>query len=151
MLEKGVKTRIGKFLIQPIPLKHNVDCIGFVIDTPKDGRIVFATDCESFPYKIKNVNHWLIECNYSEDLIIDHLCDGYNSRSMSGNHLEINDTIDALKRNYSPVLQTVVLCHLSDGNSNAEDFKSRVQSELGFPNVYVAESGMTIELNKEEF
>lgn len=151
VLKKGVKTRIGKFLIQSIPLKHNVDCIGFVIDTPKDDRIVFATDCESFPYKIKNVNHWLIECNYSEDLIIDHLCDGYNSRSMSGNHLEINDTIEVLKRNYSSSLQTVVLLHLSDNNSNADDFKSCVQKELGFPNVYVAESGMTIELNQEDF
>lgn len=151
VLKKGVKTRIGGFLIQPIPLKHNVECIGFVIDHPATNRIVLATDCESFPYKIKGVSHFLIEANNDESLIIDHLCDGYNSRSMSGNHLEINDTIDALKRNYSPALQTVVLCHLSDGNSNAEDFKSRVQSELGFPNVYVAESGMTIELNKEEF
>ena len=151
VLKKGVKTRIGGFLIQPIPLKHNVECIGFVIDNPATNRIVFATDCESFPYKIKGVSHFLIEANNDESLIIDHLCDGYNSRSMSGNHLEINDTIDALKRNYSPALQTVVLCHLSDGNSNAEDFKQRVQTELGFPNVYVAESGMIIELNKEEF
>ena len=48
-------------------------------------------------------------------------------------------------------LQNVVLIHLSSGNSNEKDFKERVQQELGFDRVWVANNGMEIELNKSEF
>lgn len=115
------------------------------------GRLVFVTDCSSFPYKIKNVNHFLIEANYSDDIAIDNMCNGFDNRSMSNQHLEINDTIDALKQNYSSSLQTICLLHLSSGNSNAEEFKQRVKDELGFSNVYVADKGLTINLDKDEF
>lgn len=151
VLKKGVKTRIGGFLVQPIPVSHSVECFAFLIEHKDMGRTVFITDCSLFPYKMKNVNHWLIEANYSDDIVIDNMCEGYNSRSQSGNHLEINDTIDALKCNYSTILQTVVLLHLSDGNSNAEEFKNRVQQELGFDRVFVADKGLEIELSKDGF
>ena len=151
VLKKSHKTRIGRFVVQPIPIKHSVECYAFLIEHDDIGRLVFVTDCESFPYKIKNVHHFLIEANYSEDIAIDNMCNGFDNRSMSNQHLEINDTIDALKQNYSPSLQTVLLLHLSSGNSNANEFKQRVKDELGFSNVYVADRGLTINLDKDEF
>lgn len=144
--------RIGEgFTIQPIPLKHSVENYGFLIEHPECGRVIFATDCESFPYNIKNVNHILLEANYSEDKIIDNLCDNEVLRSQYENHLSIDDCIDALKRNYSPSLQTIMLLHLSSQNSDSEGFKKQVQESLGFSNVVVADKGMEIPLNIEEF
>jgi phosphoribosyl 1,2-cyclic phosphodiesterase len=151
MLKKGVKTRIGNFTVQPIPVDHSCECYAFLIEHDDIGRLVFATDCESFPYKIKNVHHFLIEANYSEEIAIDNMCNGFDNRSLSNQHLEINDTIDALKRNYTPSLQNIFLLHLSSGNSNADEFKQRVKDELGFSNVYVADKGLTIKLDKDEF
>lgn len=151
VLKKGVKTRIRNFIVQPIPVEHSVECYSFLIEHKEMGRLVFCTDCSSFPYRIKNVNHLLIESNYSDDIAIDNMCNGFDNRSLSANHLEINDTIDALKRNYSPSLQTICLLHLSSGNSNADEFKQRVKDELGFSNVYVADKGLTINLDKDEF
>ena len=49
-IKKGRKTSIGGFKIQPIPLQHSVQCFGFLIEHDKFGRLVFATDCSSFPY-----------------------------------------------------------------------------------------------------
>jgi phosphoribosyl 1,2-cyclic phosphodiesterase len=72
-------------------------------------------------------------------------------RSRHEQHLELNQTIEVLKQNYSSDLQTIMLLHLSNGNSNAQQFKERVQQELGFQEVYVAEEGLTLELQKEEF
>jgi phosphoribosyl 1,2-cyclic phosphodiesterase len=146
------KTRIGKgFIVQPIKLFHNVECYGFLIQHEEFGKIVFATDTNSVPYKFKGVQHWLLESNYDNDILIDNACNDVYSRSASENHLEINDTIEVLKRNYSSELQNVVLIHLSSGNSNEKDFKERVQQELGFDRVWVANNGMEIELNKSEF
>ena len=150
-IKKGRKTSIGGFKIQPIPLKHSCECFGYLIETQDNQRIVFATDCCEFLYKIKNVNHWLIECNWSEDVLIDNMCDNAEMRSRHEHHLELNDTIFALKENFSSSMNTIVLLHLSNGNSNEEMFKSRISEELGFFNVHIASKGLKIELNKEDF
>jgi hypothetical protein len=57
----------------------------------------------------------------------------------------------ALSANYSSSLQTILLLHLSNGNSNEEMFKSRISEELGFFNIHIAKKELKIELNKEEF
>lgn len=158
-IHKGVKvlnlkekTRIGKeFVVQPIKLFHNAECYGFLIQHEEFGKLVLVTDTNSVPYKFKDIHHWMIEANYSEEILIDNACNDVYSRSASENHLEINDTIEVLKRNYSSELQNVVLIHLSSGNSNEKNFKARVQQELGFDRVWVANNGMEIELNKSEF
>lgn len=152
VLNLGEKTRIGKgFMVQPIKLFHNVECYGFLIQHEEFGKMVFCTDTNSVPYKFKGVQHWLLESNYDNDILIDNACNDVYSRSASENHLEINDTIEVLKRNYSSELQNIVLIHLSNGNSNAKEFKERVQQELGFNEVYIADKGVEIELNKSEF
>lgn len=143
--------RLGGFKVQAIPLQHSCECYGFLIEHTSIGKLVFCTDCNSVPYRFKDVNHWVIESNYSNDLLIDNMCNDTYSQSASGNHLEIEDTIDVLKQNFSSSLQTIILIHLSNGNSNAELFKQRVNDELGFDNVFVADKGLVVELSKEEF
>jgi phosphoribosyl 1,2-cyclic phosphodiesterase len=150
-LHKGLKKTLGGFVIIPLPLKHNCECYGYIIKHKEFGKIVFATDCLDFKYKIKDVNHWLIECNHSEDLMIDNMCNNVYSVSASENHLEINKTIKALNANHSCELQNVVLLHLSHGNADKESFIGRVQEEVCFNNVFVAESGFELELNESEF
>lgn len=150
-IKKGRKTSIGGFKIQPIPLQHSCECFGYLIETKDNQRIVFATDCSSFPYLIKKVNHFLIECNWSEDVLIDNICNNDEMRSRHEHHLELENTIMALSANYSSSLQTILLLHLSNGNSNEEMFKSRISEELGFSNIFIANKGLKIELNKEDF
>lgn len=151
VLKKGVKMRLGGFSVQAIPLQHNCECYGFLIEHNSIGKLIFCTDTNSVPYRFKGINHWLIESNYSNDLLIDNMCNDTYSQSASENHMEIEDTIEVLKQNYSSELQTIILCHLSNGNSNAELFKQRVKDELGFDNVFIADSGVEVELIKEDF
>jgi hypothetical protein len=65
--------------------------------------------------------------------------------------LSLDDCIDYLKEIYSPELQGVVLWHLSDTNIDAKKALERVKEELGFDRVWIAEKGLEIELEKEEF
>lgn len=150
-IKKGRKTSIGGFKIQPIPLEHSVQCFGFLIEHDEIGRLVFATDCSSFPYLIKRVNHFLIECNWSEDVLIDNMCNNKEMRSRHEQHLELENTVMALSANYSSSLQTIVLLHLSNGNSNEKEFIERIQEELGFFNVHIAKKNLTLQLEREEF
>lgn len=147
----GEKTRIGGFLIQPLLVPHSCECYAYIIQHEEFGKLVFATDCSAFKYKIKSVNHWLLEANYSEQILIDKMCDDDLGRSLYGNHLELEDTVAALKANFCSATQSIILIHLSDSNSNEKAFIQRVKDEFGFENVTAATSGQTIILEKEEF
>lgn len=145
------KYKIGSFFIQPIPVEHNAECYAYIIDHELIGKCLFATDLNRFPYKIKNLNHIFIEANYSEDIIVDNACNNNFNSSASTNHLDIDKTIEILKENYSSSLQTVILLHLSYYNSNASEFLKKTSVELGFSNVFIADSDLVVELKKEEF
>lgn len=151
VLELGKKTKIGGFTVQPIDVPHSCQCYAFLIEHEAMGRLLFCTDCERFGYRIKNLNHICIEANWDEEVLIDNMCDDIEIRSRFEHHMELNNTILALKTNYGASLQTVCLVHLSSGNADPKRFKKRVMEELGFDNVYMAESGLEIELSKDEF
>lgn len=151
VLEMGLKTQIGGFKVQPLNVPHSVECYSFIIQHEEFGKLLFATDCSSFKYRIKNLNHILIESNWSEEILIDNMCNDADMRSRHEQHLEINDTIDAIKENYSSCLQNVLLLHLSNGNSNEVDFVKKVKNEIGLPNVFCAKENLVVSLYESEF
>lgn len=151
ILKKGVKMRVGGFKIQAIPLFHSVENYGFVIEHEDCGKIIFATDTYQIPYRFKNARHFFVESNNDFDLMVDNLCDNEFSRSHNNDHMELSNTIEFLKENYSSDLQSITLIHLSQTNIDAEKAVQKVKDELGFTNVKYAQSGQEIELNKEEF
>lgn len=143
--------RVGGFKIQAIPLFHSVENYGFVIEHEDCGKIIFATDTYQIPYRFKNARHFFIEANNDFDLMVDNLCDNEFSRSHNNDHMELSDTIEFLKENYSSDLQSVTLIHLSQTNIDAEKAVQRVKDELGFANVKFSQGGQEIELLKSEF
>lgn len=132
-------------------MQHSCECYGFIIEHEEFGKLVFATDCSEFLYRIKNVQHWLIEANWSEDILIDNMCNNEEMRSRHEHHLELGDTINILQENYHPDLQTIVLLHLSNGNSNADSFVKKTKEALSFNNIFVADKKLLVPLQKEEF
>lgn len=112
--------------------------------------MVFLTDASEFPYKIKDIRHWLIESNYGEDILLERLMQNEHIRSQSENHLSIAKCVEVLQRNHSGCTQNIVLIHLSDANSNEADFVSQVKEAIGIT-PYVAAPGLEVELNKEDF
>lgn len=149
-LQPKKKYKIGSFVVMPLEVEHNVPNFAYIIEHEEIGKLVYATDLTHFPYKIKGVTTLLIEANNSEDIIIDHLCDNEVIRSMSENHMEINETINAIRNNISSDLNNIILCHLSDGQSDEKLFKQLIFEEFGIM-PYVAERGLEVEINKEEF
>lgn len=103
-----------------------------------------------FPYKIKDINHLLIEMNYSDDILIDKLCDNVDIRSNNQYHMEANETLKSIKNLYNSDMQTIILLHLSDGQSNEGLFMKMVFEEVGIM-PFVADKGLVVDINKEEF
>lgn len=150
LLKPKTKYKIGSFTVMPLPVEHNVENYAYLIEHEEIGKLVFCTDAISFNYKINDVNHLLIEANYSDELIIDHLCENQDIRSNNQYHMEISDTIKCINNNYNCYLNNIVIIHLSDGQSDEELFKNMIFEETGIRPV-VAEKGLTININKELF
>lgn len=149
-LEPKHRYKLGAFEVVPLSVPHgDCECYAYVIDHEDCGRIVFATDLSDFPYIIPDVNHILIEANYSEKVLFDVVMDGEEVQSSSERHLEIDKCVEIVKRHDNAFLNNVVLLHLSDQLSNALQFKDNIQTE--YAQIFVAERGMEIILNKDVF
>ena len=149
-MQPKVRYKIGNFIVQPLEVQHNCQDFAFIIEHEEIGKLVFVTDAVSFPYKVKGVSHLLIDANYSEDLIIDNLCRNQEIRSHNEYHMEIGKTIEAIKRNMNPELRTLMLIHLSDGQSGEKLFQKMVFEEVGIKPI-IADKNIIVELNKEDF
>lgn len=144
------KYRIGGFTVMPLSVEHNCECFAYVIEHEDIGRFVFATDLKYFPYKIPDVSCLMLECNYCDETLIDNLCNGADTHSRPDNHLSLENALETTRRLYSAKLNKVILLHLSDGNSDENLIKRKFKEELGI-DVLIAESGFTVNLDKDDF
>lgn len=149
-MKPKVQYKIGGFVVMALPVQHNCMNYSYLITHEEFGKLVLCTDAISFPYKIKGLNNLFIEANYSEDLMIDNLCKNETIRSHNEFHMEINQTIEAIKRNMNPELRTLMLIHLSDGQSDEKLFQKMVFEEVGIKPI-VADKGIEIPLDKFDF
>lgn len=137
--------QFGDFRVRSFDLPHeDVSNTGFLIDVG-GVRILYATDFEYIKYKFKNVNYFIVEANYSPD-IIDEEGGGF-SHSILG-HASIETTLDFLKANQSEALRGVILCHLSGRYADPDGFQTLISNSLDCE-VYIAEPGLVVKLNEE--
>lgn len=151
VLELGKKTKIGNFIIQPISVQHSCECYAYLIEHEDMGKLLFATDCNSFRYIIKDLNHILIEANHDDSTILNNMKHNRYTASQFKNHMNFNDTLRTIKANNNIYLQNIILCHLSNSNSNGNNYIQSIKEEIGISNVFIADNGLKVDLSKEEF
>ena len=148
--------RIGNFSVQPFATQHDAkEPFGFLVYHPECGRVLFATDTYYLHYTFERLNNVLIECNYRQDLLDRNvesgkLLEAARKRTMKS-HCSYATCLEALLANDLSAVNHIVLIHLSDGNSNAKEFKSGIECATG-KTVHIAQAGMTIKnFNKTPF
>lgn len=155
ILEARKQYRMGNFRILPFDVRH--DCrepLGFLIDHPETGSILFATDTYYLPYNFPGLSHILLECNYSREILDENYREGRIAKCVRdrviASHMSLDTCIEALKANDLSAVRNIVLLHLSDNNSDAKHFAKEVKAATG-RRVTVAKRGLEIELTKELF
>ena len=118
-------------------------CYGFLITHPNLGRMLYITDTELVKWRFKDINHILISCNYQKKYIDDENLAKRNH--VFRGHMELETVKEFIKANNSDSLQNIILCHLSQDNSNPEECKAEVEKVAKCP-VYVARKGLEVEL-----
>ena len=146
--------KLGNFTIKPFELFHDVETFGFLIHHPETGLVLFATDTSHIPYSFDGICTAIIEANYCEDIVYNRQFNQSLNAKLQDriniSHLSIQQVIEFLTDCDKSNLNKVVLIHLSDGSSNAKDFKEKVESAIGVQ-TFIADKGLIIDINKDLF
>lgn len=126
--------------IMPFDCVHDAaEPLGFLIKTPGGGKICYATDTGYLPCQFVGVTHWLIECNYSEELLEkNESLHPAVKRRISDTHFSLEGLIEFFKlQDLSKTIQ-INLIHLSDDNSDPPLFVKKIEALTGKP-VYLSD------------
>lgn len=141
---------LGKFIVRPLAVEHDVPDLGFLISHPEFGNLFFATDCYSISYELKNVKNWLIECNYSDDILtkawLDNAINKAQRDRLMLSHFSEQNCMNYLDTCHAETSNCIILCHTSRRHLDPIETKERFEAHFGVP-TYIAKKGLTLELN----
>ena len=136
LLWPGRSVPIGDFKVVPFEVEHDAaEPLGFFIRF-RGNRIVYLTDTAYSQYKFPGMTHQIIEANFDEDIIRQKAEDATiavaHKRRVWESHMSIQRVVSLLEANKDMSnLQEIILCHLSDGNSDEIAFKETIQKTAG--------------------
>jgi phosphoribosyl 1,2-cyclic phosphodiesterase len=132
---------IGGFSITPFTTEHDVaEPLGFLIYHPQIGKLLFATDTYYLKYVFNNVDHILIECNYSEDVLPQ--LPAWRARTIKS-HMSLETLKEALRAWDLGNTKEIVLIHISQDNGDPDRFQSEIEELTGIK-TYLAIPGLEI-------
>lgn len=145
----------GRFKVKAFDVKHDAaEPLGFLINHPECGTVLFLTDSYYCEYKFTGLNNIIIEANYCQKIIDKRVEDGANPKFLRDRILTSHMSLDTCKKTLKSYelrnVNNIVLIHLSDGNSDERRFLQEVQETTG-KMVHVASPGLTIDFNKIVF
>jgi len=150
--EHGYK--LGPYKIIPFEVQHDVPCLGFLINHPESGNIMFITDTYMCEYTFPHLNHVIIECNYADDILEHNIIYGGLNPLMRPrllySHMELESCKNVLRGLDLSNVINIILVHLSSGNSDAQLFGKEIK-ELTCKQVFVAEKELEIPFNIEPY
>jgi len=153
VLKPDKTIHIGSFSVVPFHNFHDVEIYGYLIRHEDCGTILFSTDSYKLPYNITGIDHYLIEANYSDELLKQNVWNGKINKAQADrimlSHMSLEYTVKYLRDcKASESAKTITLIHLSERNSDPDLFKRTVESAFGIP-CNIARKGLVVELNKE--
>ena len=127
----------GTFEVLPFDVEHDVpEPLGFLIQSTVTGeRLLYITDTYYIRYTFTGLTHIMMEANYDletmERNVREGRIDAGRAQRIIRSHMSIDTAIKTLKSFDLSRLQQIYLLHLSNDNSQAADFKRRVQALTG--------------------
>lgn len=150
-LELGKGYKFGNFKVLPFSANHDVPCVGYLIDHPKSGKVMFLTDSCACEYRFNDLSHIFIECNYSHQKLSEAINAGRTLSSQRErlmiSHLELEACKGILATTDLSNVQNIVLIHISDNNADEQLFVSEIERSTGKV-VYAARKGLTINIDR---
>jgi len=148
-INNGVTFKVGEFKIKPFDVQHDVPTLGFYINHPEVGNILFVTDTYYVKYTFPNLNILIVECNYDDDIIQEKYVDKTFLKSrIFSSHFSYKNCIGFLDANDLSKVREILLIHLSDSNSDEQKFLNGVISKTGISTT-IAKAGVELNVSQK--
>lgn len=142
LLEHNVMVKIGGFTVIPFNVQHDVnEPLGFLIHHADIGKMLFITDSYYVKNRFNNVDHILIECNYSEDVLPT--LPAWRARTIRS-HMSLETLKEMLLTMDLSQTKDITLIHISHDNGEPLRFQKEIE-ELTNIKTYIGETGLIIE------
>lgn len=127
---------IGNWTVLPFDTEHDAaESLGFLLANQAGEKLLFITDSYYCRYKFAGISHLMIECNFSQEILNQNIAEGRvpfaMKKRLMRSHFSLENVKDFLKANDLSKVQEIWLLHLSDTNSNADQFKREIQELTG--------------------
>ena len=145
---------IGSFDVVPFSNFHDCPIFGYLIRHQDCGTILFSTDSYKIGMTLRGVDHFLIEANYSDELLKENVWNGNINKAQADrimlSHMSLEYCIKYLQDcEAQKSAKTITLCHLSERNSDLQMFRTAVARTFGVP-TFIAKKGKIVELNEDD-
>lgn len=121
----------GTFTFTSYDMKHDVDCFGFIIEHPIEGKIVYFTDSATpiMDPKARNADYYIVECNNGLFIpkpkeIEENELELAKLIYAQGRHMSIETLVPWLRASIGPKTQHIHFLHVSTRLDNVEVVKS---------------------------
>jgi len=134
--------QVGSWSVMPFEAVHDAsEPLGFLLANT-DSKCLFLTDSAYCRYRFKGLTHIFIECNHSLEIMRQRTADDKmhlaQKRRLMHSHMSLERLQDMLAANDLSHVREIHLLHLSDDNSDEEQFRRAIMRQTGKP-VYVAQ------------
>lgn len=135
LLSSEEEFNFNAWSVLPFATQHDAaEPLGFLVKTPSGQKICYATDTYYIRYNFTGVTHWLVECNYSRELLAQNkeLPQITKDRIVTS-HFELTNVKSFFKAQDLSKTKEIHLIHLSDENSNPKQFIQEIEQITGLP------------------
>ena len=136
--------QIGTWAIIPFPTEHDCEgSIGFLLANQAGEKLLFITDSFYCKYLFNGITHLMIECNHSYKILTANVEAGLIPQAQKNRLIQSHFSLENVKKflmaNDLSKIKSIILLHLSDGNSDAELFKREIMQLTGKPVIVAGE------------
>lgn len=118
--------------VLPFKTIHDaIEPLGFLIQSPSGKKICYATDTARIDFKFSGVTHWIVEANYSEELLAaNERLPKETKERIRKTHMEIGRLCKFFAGQDLSKTEEIYLIHLSDDNSDEKQFKEKIHQTI---------------------
>jgi phosphoribosyl 1,2-cyclic phosphodiesterase len=136
----GSQIEEGSFYIKAFDVIHDAkEPLGFMFQSKVDNeKGVYIADSNYVQYYFNGITHFVIECNYAEDLLEMGDDPHFLKERIRRSHFSFEKLQDFFLETDMSDAKEIHLIHLSGRNSHANRFVDEIQKQTGVP-TYVLE------------
>lgn len=147
IVEHNKPFKVGKFTIVPFLGVHThsngEECpiLNYLIYHKELGKILFITDSYYVKNRFAEIDHLLVECNYSEEVLPT--LPAWRARTIKS-HMSLETLKEMLSTMGLSKTKDITLIHISHDNGDPEKFQKEIEEQTNIK-TYIGEAGLIIE------